>query len=110
MTFILGGDIVAKIRIISAPAGQAPKWVREQWVGLEFSVQDVDVSEHKQRGVLGGVSSPYNLGGYPIDSVSAVETLATKSPEAAKWFKDNVPLDLLPTFVFGKQFCILVME
>ena len=57
---------MAKIRITSVPSGQAPEWVREQWVGLELPVKDIDLSKGFCTGALGGTPEPENLGGYPV--------------------------------------------
>lgn len=96
---------MAKIEIIFTPAGQAPEWVRKEWVGLEFPVKDISVEEHPMTGVLGGEPKPENINGYPVDTKLAVEILAAKSPEAAEWWACNISFVLHPTLVFGRQFC-----
>lgn len=96
------------IKITSTPAGQAPLEVRQQWVGLKLPLKEARIDTRRQVGVLEGAPSSANLDGYPVDAARAVEILETKSPEAASWWRTNVPIDMMPTFVFGKQFCELV--
>ena len=87
------------------PPGQAPAWVRNAWVGLELPLSE----SHKnnvQMGALGG--PPENEGGYSVPSKAALEVLKRKDPKAAKWWEENVPLALMPDFVFSKEVCELV--
>lgn len=96
-----------RIRITSVPSGQAPEWVREQWLGLELPVKDVQLSRGVQGGVLGGPPEPENVNGYPVDTMRAVAILATKSQKAAQWWADNLN-PRTSALVFGKQFCELL--
>ncbi|PLX25181.1 hypothetical protein C0580_03060 [Candidatus Parcubacteria bacterium] len=96
------------IKITSAPAGQAPLEVRQQWVELILPLDAARIDTRVQVGVLGGAPSLENIDGYPVNAARAVEILAAKSPEAAAWWRTNVPISGSTTFVFGKQFCELV--
>lgn len=100
-----------RIRIISTPPGQAPEWVRDEWVGVELPVEENTPSEDVgvlQLGINGG--RPENLGGYPIRTQDAIEALREKSPEAARWWESNVPLGLVPRLVFKRDVCEVVPE
>ena len=93
------------IRIVSTPRGQAPEWVRNEWVGLVLPVADQS-AKGVQAGALGG--RPENQGGYPVNTTVALEALESKSPEAATWWKSNLPLARCPQLVFGREFCEVV--
>lgn len=94
-----------KIKITSIPSGEAPEWVRKEWVGLEMplgkSPEDVEIVF----GVIGGPPDTENLGGYPVRTEEAIRILEKKSPAAATWWKER-PVGSFATYlVFGKQFC-----
>lgn len=99
-----------RIRIVDTPPGQAPEWVRKEWVGLELPVEEnaPDPKEGIQFGVRGG--KPENLGGYPIRTTDAINTLRKKSPRAAKWWETNLPLEFIPRLVFKRDACQLIPD
>lgn len=108
---------MARIRIISTPAGQAPEWVRQQWVGLELPITDEEVAydaftEEQRRGeykgALGGAPEPENMGGFHVQTRKVIEALSEKSLEAANWWKKNVPLSAIDHLVFGRKFCEII--
>lgn len=104
------------IHITSVPAGEAPLWVREQWVGL-----DLPLAQRKATPLTfltsGVLSGPRNFlsflfalftgklerqSGYLVESQAAVAILALKNPDAAAWWRENAPHQLKPNrhFVF----------
>ena len=97
---------MSSIRIVSTPPGQAPEWVRKQWVGVE-----IPLAEQKSGGIqmVARGGKPENTGGYQVDTIKAVEALQKKSPRAAKWWEENVPLAAIPQLVFSKDACELVL-
>ncbi|MBL6752012.1 MAG: hypothetical protein ISP90_15945 [Nevskia sp.] len=99
---------MAKIRIVSVPAGEAPEWVRKEWVGLEIPVFELNV--RGTEGVLGGKAAPENEGGYGVDVTDALRTLEAKSSAAAEWWSNLISsLDPVPQqLVFGRNFCELI--
>lgn len=97
-----------KIKIVATPAGQAPLWVREQWVGLVLPVDEKELFPVPQTGVLGGIPSPENLGGYPVETTEAIRLLGEKSQEAAAWWEALPTIGLMDHLVFGRKFCELV--
>ncbi|MDP3764839.1 MAG: hypothetical protein Q8Q95_04480 [bacterium] len=109
---------MAQIRITSIPTGEAPEWVRKEWVGLVLpttinweGTRDTfteEVLEGKYRGSLGGPPDPDNMGGFHVQTRKAIEALFAKSPEAANWWKKNVNLGGIEHLVFGKKFCEVV--
>jgi hypothetical protein len=114
-----------KIRIIAAPIGEAPDWVREAWVGLVlpvagnpqpryfygFGVRTGPVSLLGNLwGLLLGKAQRYF--GYPVYAGPAVELLEASNPDAAMWWRDNVPHMLRRgrLFLFNADACTLIGE
>lgn len=99
---------MAKIRIVAVPPGQAPEWVRQEWIGLEIPIaEDTLVPEDSiQMGVKFG--KPENVGGYPVETDVAVKILKEKSPKAARWWEENISSVIMPWLVFKKEVCELV--
>lgn len=99
-----------RIRIVNTPPGQAPEWVRKEWVGLELPVEEDSPGSEKstQIGARGG--KPENLGGYPIRTSDAINSLREKSQQAAEWWETNLPLEVVPTFVFKKEACEIIPD
>ena len=105
-----------QLHITSVPAGEAPLWVREQWVGLTLPL-----AQHKAVPLAfmtsGVLSGPRNFlsrlmalfagklerqSGFLVEARVAVAILALRSPEAAAWWQENAPHHLQPKrcFVF----------
>jgi hypothetical protein len=93
------------IRIVSVPPGEAPLWVREKWVGLELPLAYGD-SGGRRAITSGALSGPRNRlialwwalrgqldckSGYAVDANEAVRILEGTAPEAAAWWRQNVP-------------------
>ena len=111
------------IRIVGVPPGEAPFWVREQWVGLELPL-----TRHSAPGTFysfGAVSGPRTclaqlwgiiraraerVRGYVVHSVEAVDILASSSPAAAAWWRENVPHLIGPRryLVFHEHACEMI--
>jgi hypothetical protein len=115
------GQGLRSIRIVSVPPGEAPEHIRRSWVGLTLPLvlgragpQTVAAS-----GVLSGPKSfagavLHALAGkleqrvgYVVDANTAIAILAEHSPEAARWWRENVPRALRPgrKFIFAAQAC-----
>ena len=111
------------IRIVGVPPGEAPLWVREQWVGLELPL-----TRHKAPKAFyafGVLSSPPTwlaqcweivrgraprIPGYAVESVRAVDILAASSPAAAAWWRENTPDLIRPRrcLLFHEHVCQLI--
>ena len=93
------------IRIIATPPGQAPLWVREEWIGLV-----IPLAEHNVLGTQIGVNGgqPENLGGYKVRTSDAINQLKRKSTEASSWWEQSMHLPSIPQLVFAKDVCELV--
>jgi hypothetical protein len=88
-----------RIQITKVPAGAAPPWVRQEWVGLELPC-------FPQAGLVVAHSvadrDPKLRDGFIVPQKEAIETLRKKSPEAAQWWNDHgYPNGEEPNFVFG---------
>ncbi|KAF0105247.1 MAG: hypothetical protein FD163_1356 [Hyphomonadaceae bacterium] len=94
-----------KIKIVQVPDGEAPLWVREQWVGLTIPL-DASYAQPSASFVFGVLSGKnvfwrmiYSVGdcfglikktnGYTVNARLAVAALNCKSPDAAKWWVEN---------------------
>jgi hypothetical protein len=113
----------AKIRIIAVPPGEAPFWVRQEWVGLELPLTRYPRLQSAQTfGVLTGPSSwlgqiwgsltgrAEHALGYAVEGAAAVEILKAKSPDAARWWREHAPLSVAPQrfLLFHEHVCQLV--
>jgi hypothetical protein len=115
-----------RVRIIAIPPGEAPPWVREQWVGLELPLAQSS-REARSRRVFGVLSGPRNLlawwlalisgragreTGYAVRVMDALTVLEKKSPEAAAWWRTNVPHMQSPLrcFLFAGSVCQVLDE
>ena len=108
------------VRIIATPPGEAPLWVREKWVALDLPV--ARYSSPKMFFGYGVLSLPRNwmaqwwgvflgqaerISGFAVESVRAIDILATASPEAAAWWRANTPHLIAPRryLVFHAEAC-----
>jgi hypothetical protein len=114
------------IRIVRVPPGEAPYWVRERWVGLELPLAEGDRGprESYTSGVLSGprnrlVALWWGLldrlqrqTGYAVDAIEAVRILEATAPDAASWWRQNVPRlqRRKRKFLFHQSACQLVNE
>jgi hypothetical protein len=113
----------AKIRIVGIPPGEAPLWVRQEWVGLELPL--TRYVKPKDVFTFGVLSGPSNcLGqiwallrgradrtvGYAVEGARAVEILRAKNPDAARWWHEHAPQYLAPRryLLFHEHVCEVV--
>lgn len=111
------------IRILNVPPGEAPLWVRQKWVGLELPLTygDRGRSEAYTSGVLSGprnrvIALLWRLlgkldrkSGYAVNAHDALSILEQTAPEAATWWRQNVPRVLARDrkFLFDPSVCEL---
>lgn len=101
---------MATLKITSVPPGEAPAWVREQWVGLELPLVAGSSAPHTLP-TFGVLSHPksrisWHLSklfrrfqtetGYVVECLRAIEVLEKSSPDAAAWWRSNTPELLQP--------------
>lgn len=91
------------VRIIARTPGEAPEEIRDQWIGLIMPACPVQA-------VVVGVLTHKRIGlrnGYAIQWDDAMDALAQKSPNARKWWEDNVAPQLL---IFDASCCEIVPD
>jgi hypothetical protein len=83
---------VAYLRIIKIPPGEAPECIRRAWIGVALQLRRADSEPRpiKTVGVLSSQGAEVTTG-WAVDGRKAVQALATRSPEAAKWWLANAP-------------------
>jgi hypothetical protein len=112
------------IRIARIPSGEAPSWVREKWVGLELPLANHDQGPRDAytSGVLSGprnrlIAAWWGLlgrlqqkSGYAVDAQEALAILEKSAPDAAFWWRENVPRlrARKQTFLFDVSACDMV--
>ncbi len=93
------------LHVTSVPPGEAPHWVRLQWVGLALPL-----AQESQAALpfptFGVLTGPKNVlsclfagltgrlerrSGFLVEAEAAVAILATRNPEAAAWWRANAP-------------------
>jgi hypothetical protein len=93
------------LRVTFVPPGEAPAWVREKWVGLKLPLAQPSSLSRPRLGagvltgprgflavLVGLVSGRYHYtDGYAVDAPGALAVLEAAHPEAAAWWKKNVP-------------------
>ncbi len=102
-----------KIRIVSTPTGEPPKWVREAWVNLELDtlgIQDLsdDNTDFFQVDYMRRNDNE-NIGGYRISHETAMKAIAATNEKAAKWWKKNDDL-MFDEFIFAEKCCEVVKD
>lgn len=108
------------IEIVRAPAGEAPDWVREAWVGLTLPLAERGLRAFYTSGVRSGpktvIGSWWYLltgrlkrsEGYVVMSAVAVELLGAVRPDAADWWRgeaDGFYLCPNTKFIFDAPAC-----
>lgn len=91
------------IKITQRPAGEAPEWVRDAWIGLSLPTKQPFVRNLPNFGVLSGPTNSIiqirdvllgrarRTSGYIVSAKIAVDLLAQTQPAAAQWWRDNAP-------------------
>jgi hypothetical protein len=97
------------VRIVGVPSGEAPLEIRKQWLGLELPLTAGRSGAYQvgSGGVLSGKAAAEPIIGYLVSAHEAVEILASKSPDAAKWWRIFAPSYIAPgkSLVFDECVC-----
>ena len=76
------------IKIVKTPAGEAPLWVLQAWVGLVLPCNpSIGFSDDGEQGVLSGERSHLNRYGYSVPQDQAIAILEDKNFRIAVWWK-----------------------
>lgn len=114
------------IEVIKIPGGDAPRWVRDAWIGMTLPLAE---GETRARRFLSGPLLPAERGwlgmlarvmsgsgrltlGYLVESSVALALLAQRAPEAHRWWRNHTPhlFDPGRFFVFHEYACRLRIE
>jgi hypothetical protein len=87
------------VEIIGVPKGDAPEWVRQAWVGTLLPLmpgreepQEVATSGVVSRKITSTGDMPYWVDGkYAVLTDEAIAILQRQAPQAAAWWRTNVP-------------------
>ncbi|MDO9183243.1 MAG: hypothetical protein Q7U04_12590 [Bacteriovorax sp.] len=103
---------MAQVKIVKVPDGQAPEWVRKEWVGLVLPLVEDAPRVEKVIGVLGGKvdNADQYIDGYSVETAAAIDFLKKKNFEAAQWWINKVPFWFVPRLIFKKEDCELIKE
>lgn len=108
-----------KVTIVQRPAGEAPEWVRDAWIGLELPLLCLTEVTVETGGVLSGPWGRWScwwarltgrLGqttGWAVDSARAIDLLSRKRPDAADWWRTHATRFTVPgqAFIFDSAAC-----
>lgn len=76
------------LKIIKVPAGEAPEWVRQAWVGLVLPCDPfMGFAENPEKGVLSSEQSEHKRYSYAVPQLEALCILEKHSVEAAAWWR-----------------------
>src|SRR3569832_1540292 len=93
------------IRIVSLPPGEAPEEIRKARIGLLLPLAPGDLGVRMPRASAGVLSGPRSLlglllmtfrkldvvDGYAVMTLDAIAILEGQHPDAAQWWRENVP-------------------
>lgn len=108
-----------RVRITQRPAGEAPEWVRDSWVGLSLPLASDRERTWRGIGVITGrhhwLSQLWTIArgrtikvdGYAVNAKVAVDRFAEINPRAAAWWREHTPHMLTGRhyFVFDTPAC-----
>src|SRR5438046_8922839 len=114
----------ARVRIRSAPPGEAPADIRRAWVGLTLPIVGRGPMTGFGSGVLTGPKSILELlwrlvtfrmqvhEGYAVDVATAIDVLAKARPDAAAWRRPAATHIFRrgPRIVFSRDSCMPAEE
>lgn len=107
------------VRIVQRPIGVAPEWVRDAWIGCtlpliggeQTQIECVDASSAPMScwsfWIAKLTGRTFKMAGFTAPSKTAIGILAAKSPEAAEWWRTNLPqfANAELGFVFDSPVC-----
>ena len=117
-----GRILMASVRIIGMPLGEAPQDVRRAWIGLVLPLAPGRLQKRATRPAFGVLSGPQSIvaemiglllgkhvrvTGYAVSSKTALEILSKSAPEATAWWDKNAPRFRRPNqyFLFNAEAC-----
>ena len=98
---------MTQVLIVATPPGEAPEWVRKEWVGLTMPVAKNVPSRTYLAGVVSGRKADQFTSGYIIETRIALQILKEKNAGAYQWWVGNVS-PMPPWLVFDSCACQLL--
>lgn len=108
----------SSIEIIATPAGEAPEWVRQAWVGVVIPLVESKVVTTKGIGVITSAKAGWlsclwwqltgriqSYTGYVVRFDDAISRLSVLSPDAARWWRQNTPHLIGQNLMFKTEEC-----
>ena len=98
--------MMKRIRIRTAPPGEAPQTIRNAWIGVVIPLPAHPYDKACKRYGVGVLTGPKGFLGqlwalitgkcftweaYTVDALTAVEALAKTKPESARWWRESTP-------------------
>ncbi len=92
-------QIIARLRIIRTPPGEAPEEIRKAWIGVELPLRrrETRPGNYPTEGVVSRGGREMAMG-YAVDGRAAIAVLAVYAPEAAAWWRKHAPQVLAPGY------------
>jgi hypothetical protein len=110
--------VAGSIHIVETPKGDAPRWVREQWVGLTLPLLHPHTIVEQATSVFRPprplsrlellwrwITGRHPWRGYLVDVNTSLDILEGKSGEAAAWWRTNTPHLAGYVFMFDYGCC-----
>lgn len=93
------------VRIIKTPAGEAPLWVRKEWVGLLLPCDPYlgFPDNDGESGVITKKKAPRARTGFSVSQEKAIMILEEHDPKAAQWWKSHGFPKKGQSFGFGED-------
>jgi hypothetical protein len=87
------GPPASHIRIVRAPAGDAPEEVRAMWIGLVLPLAKGETSARYfwTSSVQSATPRPRLKKCYAVEATAAIDILARSAPKAAAWWRQHNP-------------------
>lgn len=81
-------DTLRWVRITKTPDGEAPEWVRRQWIGVVLP-DEGRIPSGECFGLVTGQKKQGSADDFIVDRETAITALACKSFKAAQWFREQ---------------------
>ncbi len=93
-------DTMRFVRIIEVPAGEAPLWARQAWVGVELP-DSGEVATGTKLGFITGKKIRGSTDDFVVSARIAVKALEANNAEAAQWFYKHT--NVLGRYTFNRS-------
>ena len=106
-----------QVKIVATPPGEAPKRIRDAWIGVVLPIKGDRPNKRLGYGVKSGLTIWFvikvflgwvkPIQGYSVDAAKAVDILSQTAPDAAQWWRKNASNALEPgmLLIFNQEVC-----